>query len=61
MQLCVFKKVTIKMPSDVELDDIVNEMKASEGLRLRCEHINILLKKGKVKEAKELKISEYKK
>ena len=55
MQLCVFKKVTIKMPSDVELDDIVNEMKASEGLRLRCEHINILLKKGKVKEAKELK------
>ena len=55
MKLSTFKKVTLKMPSDTELDDIINEMKANEGLRLRCEHFNILLKKGKVKEAKELK------
>lgn len=43
------------MPSDKELDDIVLEMKTGEGLRLRCEHINILNKKGKAKEAKVLK------
>ena len=46
MKLSTFKKVTLKMPSDTELDDIINEMKANEGLRLRCEHFNILLKKG---------------
>jgi hypothetical protein len=55
MQLSVFKKVTLKMPFDIELDEIVAEMKTGEGLRLRCEHINILVKKGKIKEAKELK------
>lgn len=55
MQLSVFKKVTLKMPFDKELDEIVAEMNTGEGLRLRCEHINILVKKGKIKEAKELK------
>ena len=55
MKLSTFKKVTLKMPFDKELDDIVSEMKTGEGLRLRCEHINILIKKGKTKEAKELK------
>lgn len=55
MKLSTFKKVTLKMPFDKELDEIVAEMKTGEGLRLRCEHITILIKKGKVKDAKELK------